>query len=126
MADISRQASMTTLEIITAIRQLGPVDLDKVAYQVTQLRMQLVTGLEAELLRVVRRRPRTFNRRYSELMGKRREETLTELEYQELLHMTDEAEAFDVQRIKAMSELASLRETNPDTLMVELGMARRG
>lgn len=58
-------------------------------------------------------------------MDKRSEETLTENEYEELLRLTDEAEAFDVRRIKALSELANLRQTNPTTLMQELGMARQ-
>jgi hypothetical protein len=81
---------------------------------------------EAELIRTVRRRrSRAFDSRYRELMERRREETLTEAEYEELLRMTDEAEAFDTRRIKALSELAKLRQTNPDTLMQELGMARQ-
>lgn len=118
---------MTTQEIIAAIGQLGPVDLERVAHQVAQLRMRQVTGLEAELLQTARRRrPRAFERRYRELMQKRREETLTEAEYEELLSLTDEAEAFDTRRIKALSALADMRQTDLDTLMRELGLARRG
>jgi len=127
MADVSRQTPMTAQEIMAAIGQLGPVDLEKVAHQVARLRMRRVTGLEAELLRTARRRrPRAFERRYRELMRKRQEETLTETEYKELLRLTDEAEAFDTQRIKALSALADLRQTDLDTLMLELGLARRG
>lgn len=86
-----------------------------------------MTGLEAELLKTVHRhRPRAFQRRYSELMRKRQEATLTEAEYQELLQMTGEAEVFDTRRIKALSALAELRQTDLDTLMHELGLARRG
>lgn len=126
MADISSQSPITTQDIIVALGQLGPVDLEKVAYQVTQLRMRRSQGLEAELLQVVRRRPRAFDRRYRELMGKRREETLTETEYEELLNLTGEAEVFDIRRIKALAELAELRQTDPETLLKELGLARHG
>jgi hypothetical protein len=118
---------MTTQEIITAIGQLGPVDLEKVAHQVAQLRMRRLTGLEAELLKTARRRrPRAFDRRYRELMRLRQEEMLTETEYEELLRMTGEAEAFETRRIKALSALAELRHTDLDTLMRELGLARHG
>src|ERR1041384_6563648 len=98
---------MTTQEIISAIGQLGPVELEKVALRVTQLRMRNADGLEAQLLRMVRRgRPRAFDRRYRELMGKRQDETLSESEYDELLRMTEEAESFDTERIKALAALA--------------------
>ena len=127
MANIFRQTPMTTQEIIVAIGQLGPVDLEKVAHQIAQLRMGQVTGLEAELLNAARRRrPRAFDRRYRELMQKRQEETLTDAEYEELLRLTSEAEVFDIRRIKALSALADLRQTDLDTLMRELGLARRG
>src|SRR5579871_4577563 len=107
MADVPRQTPMTTQEIIAAIGQLGPVDLEKVARHVARLRMKSGTGQEAELLKTARRhRPRAFDRRYRELMRKRQEETLTKTEYEELLRLTDEAEAFETRRIKAMSALA--------------------
>ena len=125
MVDVSRQTQLTTQEIMAAIGQLGPVDLEKVAHQVAQLRMRRVTGLEAELLQTARRRrPRAFERRYRELMRLRQEETLTEAEYEELLRLTGEAEAFDTRRIKALSALADLRQTDLDTMMHELGLAR--
>lgn len=121
MADVSRQTQMTMQEILAAIGQLGPVDLEKVARHVTHLRMRRVTGQETELLKTARcRRPRAFDRRYHELMRKRQEETLTEAEYEELLRLTGEAEEFDTRRIKALSALADLRQTDLDTLMREL------
>ena len=127
MADVSSQGQMTPQEIIAAIGQLGPVDLEKVAHQVAQLRTRRASGLEAQLLQQARRRrPRAFERRYRELMRKRQDETLTEAEYAELLRLTGEAEAFDVRRIQALSALADLRQTNLDTLMRELGLARHG
>lgn len=125
MADVSRQTQLTTQEILAAIGQLGPVDLEKVAHRVSQLRTRPVTGQEADLLKAVRRRrPRTFDRRYNELIRKRQAETLTAAEYEELLRLTNEAEEFDTHRIKALSALADLRQTDIDTLMRELGLIR--
>jgi hypothetical protein len=127
MSGILRQTQLTTQEILTAIGQLGPVELEKVARHVSRLRLRKATGQEAELLQTARRRrPRAFQRRYHELMQKRQEETLTEGEYQELLSLTDEAEAFDTRRMKALSALAEMRQTDLDTLIRDLGLARHG
>lgn len=59
-------------------------------------------------------------------MRMRQEETLTEAKYEELLRLTDEVEAFDTRRIKALSALADMRQTNLETLMRELGTTRHG
>lgn len=118
---------MTTQDIMAAIDQLGPVDLERVAYKVSKLRMRRLTGREAELLKAARRRrPRDFDRRYRELIRKRQDESLTKPEYQELLLMTDEAELHYASRIQALAELAELRQTDLDTLMHELGLTQRG
>ena len=53
---------------------------------------------------------------------KRREETLSELELKELIDMTDIIEAANVDRIKALVELANIRQIDLDTLMIQLGL----
>lgn len=127
MSGSGRQTQLSTQEILTAIGQLGPIELEKVAYHVSRLWLREATGQEAELLQAARRRrPRAFQRRYHELMQKRREENLTEAEYQELLALTDEAEAFDTRRMKAQAALAEMQQTDLDTLLHDLGLARRG
>jgi hypothetical protein len=57
-----------------------------------------------------------------DLDKKRKEMTLTELELQELITMTDSMEAENVGRIKALIELANIRQTDLDTLMNQLGL----
>jgi hypothetical protein len=130
MAVAAPQTQRTTQAILEAIEQLDVIELEKVARHVSKLRIRKGNGpeaREAELLKIARRRrPRAFQRRYRELMHRRQEETLTDAEYQELLRLTNEAEAFDTQRIKALTELAELRQTNLDTLMRDLGFLRRG
>jgi len=127
MAGTLRQSQLTTQEILAAIGQLGPVELEKVARHVSRLRLRKAVGQEAELLQTaLRRRPRAFQRRYHELMQKRQEETLTEAEYQELLSLTGEAEAFDTRRMKALAALAEMRRTDLDTLMRDLGLSQHG
>lgn len=56
------------------------------------------------------------------LNKKRQEVTLTELELQELIAMTDIMEAANVERIKALVELAKIKQTDLDTLMAQLGL----
>jgi hypothetical protein len=127
MEAFSNQTQLTTSDIIKALGQLGPVDLETIAHHVSELRTRKTTGQEAELLKIVlKRRLRSFQKWYRELMERRQDEMLREAEYQELLQMTEEAEAFDTRRNNALVALAELRNTDLDTLMRELGLLQRG
>src|SRR5258708_4527615 len=130
MTVVSVRAQLNTQELLDAIGQLDVIELEKVARHVSRLRSRKATGQEARetsLLKIVRqRRSRDFQRRYQELMRKRQDESLTDAEYQELLRLTNEAEAFDTRRIKALAELAELRKTDLDTLMRELSLLPHG
>jgi hypothetical protein len=124
MAVVSIQTQLTMQQLLDAIGQLDAVELEKVARHVSRLRTHRKAGTsarEVELLKTARRRlPRAFLRRYRELIARRQAVTLTDAEYQELLQMGDEAEAFNVQRITALAELAQLRQTDLDALMRDL------
>lgn len=61
-------------------------------------------------------------RRYQDLMGKRRTETLTPEEHEELLRLTDAAEAIQAERVQHLAELARIRGRTLDELMEELGL----
>jgi hypothetical protein len=128
MATISVQAKLTTEDLLRALEQLDLLELEKVARHITRLRTHKSHELdprEAELLKTARqRRPRAFQNRYQHLMQQRQKEALTSTEYEELLRMTGEAEAFETQRIKALMELAEIRRTDIDSLMGELGLLR--
>jgi hypothetical protein len=66
---------------------------------------------EEELLSIARRgKPFELRVRYPELKAKRRAETLEPGEYEELLRLTEEAEAFNVQWLAALTEFAHLRQ----------------
>ena len=60
--------------------------------------------------------------RYHELVAKRKAETLTKNEQQELIDLTDQIEIANAQRISYLVELAQLRKTPLDALMNELGL----
>ena len=110
----------------TATRQRA--SLDEVVAEALRFAYQQRTATrENELLRLARkRRPQSFQKRYRELIAKRQAETLTPIEYEELLRLNDQAEEYDSQRQNALIELAALRNTDLHSLMGQLGMLRRG
>lgn len=62
--------------------------------------------------------------RYSYLKERRRAETLTEPEYQELLVTTDRLERIGVARLEKLIALARLRGVTVDQVMDQLGIRR--
>jgi hypothetical protein len=79
---------------------------------------------EAELLqRINQPHSETLRRRYGELIAKRDTQTLTPKEHAELLRLTDEMEAGEVNRVGAIVELAALRKTSFDAILQELGIS---
>jgi ABC-type uncharacterized transport system ATPase subunit len=59
---------------------------------------------------------------YHTLIAKRQAEILTEKEQQQLIEISDQLEAVNVRRIKALIELSNLRGQSLDSLMLELGI----
>lgn len=60
--------------------------------------------------------------RYHFLTERRRNETLTEQEREELIQISDQIEAANAQRIEDLATLAQLRGTTVRALMTELGI----
>jgi hypothetical protein len=82
-----------------------------------------LTARESELLLEINRGLSVeAAERYRHLMALRRRGTLSSEEYRELLHLTDEAERLQAERIESLSELAHLRGKPLDALMEELGI----
>jgi len=75
---------------------------------------------KALLARINRGLPKALRTRFYALVEKREAETLSKQEYRELLHLTDEVERLQVERIKMMVKLSRLRNTSLDQLMEEL------
>jgi len=57
-------------------------------------------------------------------MAKRRAETLTTEEHQELLALIDRIEQADAERVQTLAELARLRHVTVTALMAQLGIRR--
>jgi hypothetical protein len=74
------------------------------------------------LVKISQSLPDDLQRRYDELIAKRRESALSEAEYDELLRLTEQVEAFDVKRVEYLAELAHSRKTTLRALMKDLGI----
>jgi hypothetical protein len=127
MAAISVKAKITTEDLLAAIEQLEPKDAEKVSRHLLHLQARRkashLSEREAELLREVYREKRAgFQERFDELNDKRRALNLTPEEHEELLQLVGESEAFTVQRLEALTELAQLRQVSLPALMKQLGL----
>jgi hypothetical protein len=118
---------MSSEELLKAARKLSLSELEKFVSQVIALQAQRrapsLPKAESELLLKINQGiPEDVWKRYNDLITKRRAETLTPDEYDELLRLTDQIEALNVRRIEYLSELASLRKTSLSNLMEQLGI----
>ena len=120
-------ATFTVDELVKAAEQLPQIDLENLTAQVLTLKARRaapeLSKSEAELLRNINRRmPNALQNRYRELIAIRRSETLTESEHAELLHLTNQFEKHDTERLKYLTELVHIRKISLTELLDELGI----
>lgn len=112
-------------QLLKAVAQLPDEEIGRFTEQVIALRARRVapvlSAAEGALLqRVNRAFPDDDLRRYDELVAKRRAETLTPAEHDELLRLSNRYEAHDASRLAALSELAQLRRVSLAKLLTSL------
>ena len=120
-------ATYTVDELVKAAEQLPQTDLENLTAQVLTLKARRtapeLSQNEAGLLRNINRgTPDALQKRYRELMTSRRSETLTESEHVELLHLTNQVEKHEAERLKYLTELARIRKISLTELLDELGI----
>jgi hypothetical protein len=118
---------MSREELLKAVEQLKPPDLDRFVSEVIALRAhrqaQGLTPSETELLlRINQGLPSELRHRWDELKHKREDQKLTHQEHQELLRLTDVVEELQANRVQCMVELARIRNKSLPELMQELGL----
>jgi hypothetical protein len=114
-------------QLLRAVEQLKPDELDRFVAQVVALRAARVAPSlphdEAELLqRIGAGLPPAIQQRFDDLVERRRQEVLTSVEHAELLALTDQVEQHDAQRAAALAQLAALRGTSVGNLLHSLGI----
>ncbi|HEX9654285.1 MAG TPA: STAS/SEC14 domain-containing protein [bacterium] len=127
MANIQVKARLSYNELLKAVEQLNPKDLETFLSYVISLRARkkgkYISKPEADLLiRINQKIDPKIQKRYDALISKRRTEDLTSEEYKELLQLSDLVENIETKRVKHLSQLAELRHTSLKALMKELGI----
>lgn len=127
MPIIKIRSQVSLDELLNGVTQLDTPELEHFIFQVLTLRAKRIapslSGEEARLLQKINHGlPLDVQQRYDELTAKRRAETLTHEEHQELLALIDRIERADVERVQFLTELAQLRNVSVTTLMAELNI----
>jgi hypothetical protein len=127
MPAIQVRSQVSLDELLNGIAQLETQELDHLINRALTLRARRIAPSlrqsETKLLRKINRGlPPTIQQRYNDLTVKRREETLTPAEHDELLTLIDRIERADAERAQALTNLAQLREVPVTALMTELGI----
>jgi hypothetical protein len=122
---------MSTRELLKAVEQLKPTQLDRFVSDVIALKAQRqaprLSANESDLLQKINRGlPLKQQKRWEYLVRKRDTRKLTPKEYQELLRLVDQIEELQTNRVKWITELARLRRTPVDELMQDLGIKTTG
>jgi len=127
MPVVQVEAQLPTDELLKAVGQLNQSDLEQFVSQVIALRAKRqapsLTQVESDLLLKINEGvPSGVQARYNELIAKRRAETLTPDEYEELLRLTRQVEKLETRRVEYLAKLARLRGTSMTALMKNLGI----
>ncbi len=118
-------------ELLTAVDNLSEPDLDHLVKRALFVRARrktnVLTAAETDLLLEINQGiPEHLHDRYEVLLEKRDDEALTEVEYAELLDLSDRIEGLGVRRIEALVKLATLRQVPLSKLMDDLGIHSPG
>ncbi len=116
-----------TEQLLNAALQMSRPELEQFVAKLFALKAREETSVLSEsetelLLKINQGLPPAAAKRMKELIDKRRSNTITEDELQELIGITDEAERLNVERVKHLIELAALRNVALHDLMDQLGI----
>jgi hypothetical protein len=127
MPTVLAEAHLSADEMLKAAKQMELAELtrfvaDAISLWAKRQRIRLARPEKRLLRRIKQALPAELRKRYRELIEKRRDETLTSPEYRELLRLTNEVEKWEADRLTALVELASFRNTSLEALMKDLGI----
>ncbi|MCP4701190.1 MAG: STAS/SEC14 domain-containing protein [Gammaproteobacteria bacterium] len=125
MTEVRSQVSLN--DLLNGVAQLDTSELEQFISQVLTLRAKRIapsfSKQEAEILEKINQGlPPETQQRYNEMIAKRRAETLTSEEHLELSALIDRIELADVERVKALTNLAQLRNVSVTALMTTLNI----
>jgi len=127
MPTVQVKSQVSLDELLNGVAQLSLPELERFVSRVVALQAQRKSPSlpkdESELLlKINQGLPLDVQKRYDELVAKRKAEALTPDEHRELLRLIDQIEKADAERMKYMADLAHLRGTSLAALMKDLGI----
>ncbi len=127
MPIVKVETELSTDNLLKAVSQLNKHEIEQFVSQVINLRaqrfVQKLSQAEAQsIMKINQGLPAEVQKRYDELVDKRRDESLSSEEYDELLHLTNQIENLEVRRMQYLSELARYRKVSLTELMEDLGI----
>ena len=124
MTTLQVKAQLSLDELLKAVGQLEPADLDRFVSQITTLRASKETHLSKEetelFIKINRGIPAEIREPYQALATKRKSHTLTAEEHNRLLQLSDTIEKLEAERVAYLSRLAALRHTSLTALLEAL------
>jgi hypothetical protein len=126
LSDVAKP-KVTPMQVMDDLARLTARQLETVIEHASVLRLQkrkaVMSTRESELMRVINRGlSAEKSARLEQLQQKLRQETIRPRENQQLLRLSDELENLAAQRLKALIDLAALRETSVAKLILEMGL----
>lgn len=131
MATLQITLPVSQEELLQVVERLDYHDLDEFASRVQALRAErrsdALTGPETELMKQINSGldPETWER-YILLRKRKKDGSITDSEYEELVSISDEIEIANAKRIEALAKLAVLRGIPIRSLMESLGIDSPG
>ena len=127
MTTIPIEAHVSTDQLLHAVEQLPPQEFAAFLDRLLALRAQrqephLSQQETALLLQINQGIDHATQRRFDELVAKRRDESISPVELEELIGITDLIEQRAAQRLAALEALAGLRQLSLSDLMDALGI----
>jgi hypothetical protein len=125
MSVIRVEAQISADQLLKAVEQMSPPELEMFVSEVLKLRAQRqapsLSSAESELLLKINQGISDGTQeRLDELVAKRKNLALSEEELAELIQLTQEIERSDAERIKYLGELGQLRGRSLHEIMQDL------
>jgi hypothetical protein len=120
-------SQLSTEQILSAVSHLSLPELEQVFEHVLALQAErkaahLSTAESALLARINQGLPSALRERIACLRARREDESITDVEYEELTRLTDRTEELHADRMAALVDLAKCRGVSLAALMDQLGI----
>ncbi|NEO84792.1 MAG: STAS/SEC14 domain-containing protein [Spirulina sp. SIO3F2] len=127
METVTVQAQLNRESLLQAVSQLSSEEFEKFFKEVLTLRARqqahCLPTAEVELIKTINQTlSEPEQAEYQVLLKKRQAETLTEVEYQMLVNLSDRLDELHAQRMSALAKLGQVRQKSLPEMMAAFGI----